>query len=105
MRDATGSRLGVDFESASQFAAHGALLRSARLDGVGSTLLSRTGMKRFLWLDVAKGLAILCVVYFHFFTTYFEHGALPPPDWSGLAASVTTILGLVWLRLTGLGFH
>ena len=27
-------------------------------------------MKRLLWLDIAKGLAILWVVYFHFFLTY-----------------------------------
>jgi peptidoglycan/LPS O-acetylase OafA/YrhL len=68
-------------------------------------LISRTAMKRIVWLDVAKGLAILWVVYFHFFTTYFEHGTLPPADWSGLATSVLTILRLVWLHVTGLGFH
>src|SRR5437667_5068249 len=62
-------------------------------------------MKRLLWLDIAKGLAILFVVYFHFFSTYFEHGALPPPDWSGVLASVTTILGIAWLKISGLGFH
>src|SRR6266446_2438427 len=62
-------------------------------------------MKRLLWLDIAKGLAILWVVYFHFFTTYFEHGTLPPPDWSGLASGTSTILRLVWLKVTGLGFH
>src|SRR5450432_4085322 len=62
-------------------------------------------MKRLLWLDIAKGLAILYVVYFHFFTTYFEHGSLPPENWSGLAASATTILGIAWLKVSGLGFH
>ena len=62
-------------------------------------------MKRLLWLDIAKGLAILIVVYFHFFRTYFEHGALPPPDWSSLAAGLTTFLGLAWIKLSGLGFH
>lgn len=62
-------------------------------------------MKRLLWLDVAKGLAILVVVYFHFFRTYFEHGALPPSDWSTLAAGLTTFLGIAWLKLSGLGFH
>jgi len=62
-------------------------------------------MKRIVWLDVAKGLAILWVVYFHFFTTYFEHGTLPPADWSGLVTSVLAILRLVWLHVTGLGFH
>lgn len=54
---------------------------------------------------MAKGLAILAVVYFHFFRTYFEHGSLPPDDWSSLASSVTTILGNVWLYVSGLGFH
>ena len=51
-------------------------------------------MKRLLWLDVAKGLAILVVVYFHFFRAYFEHGSLPPADWNGFAASVAqTFIG------------
>ena len=62
-------------------------------------------MKRLLWLDVAKGLAILVVVYFHFFRTYFEHGALPPADWSNLAPGLTSALGIIWLKLSGLGFH
>jgi len=62
-------------------------------------------MKRLLWLDIAKGLAILFVAYFHFFRTYFEHGTLPPADWSGLATSALTILNLVWLKISGLGFH
>jgi peptidoglycan/LPS O-acetylase OafA/YrhL len=62
-------------------------------------------MKRLVWLDVGKGLAILYVVYFHFFRTYFEHGTLPPNDWSGLAASAMTILRLAWLQISGLGFH
>ncbi|MEO7166321.1 MAG: acyltransferase [Spartobacteria bacterium] len=62
-------------------------------------------MKRLLWLDVTKGLAILIVVYFHFFRTYFEHGALPPPDWSTWTAGLTTLLGTTWLNLSGLGFH
>src|SRR5437870_5576653 len=62
-------------------------------------------MKRLLWLDVAKGLAILAVVYFHFFRTYFEHGSLPPADWSSLAAGAITLLKLAWLKVSGLGFH
>jgi len=62
-------------------------------------------MKRLVWLDVAKGLAILVVVYFHFFRTYFEHGSLPPPDWSSFGAGLSTFLGLAWLKLSGLGFH
>src|SRR5436189_3626098 len=62
-------------------------------------------MKRFLWLDISKGLAILFVAYFHFFRTYFEHGTVPPTDWSGVATSALTILKLVWLKVSGLGFH
>ena len=62
-------------------------------------------MKRLLWLDISKALAICWVVYFHFFRTYFEHGSIPPADWSGFAASITTILRHVWLEVSGLGFH
>jgi peptidoglycan/LPS O-acetylase OafA/YrhL len=62
-------------------------------------------MKRLLWLDISKGLAILFVAYFHFFRTYFEHGTLPPADWNGLAAGALTIARLVWLKVSGLGFH
>ncbi len=62
-------------------------------------------MKRLLWIDISKALAILFVVYFHFFATYFEHGVLPPADWSNLASGALTILGLVWLKISGLGFH
>ncbi len=62
-------------------------------------------MKRLLWLDISKGLAILFVAYFHFFRTYFEHGTVPPADWSGVATGAVTILKLVWLKISGLGFH
>src|SRR5213076_2332306 len=62
-------------------------------------------MKRLLWIDISKGLAILVVAYFHFFRTYFQYGVLPPADWSGLAASALTILRLVWFKVSGLGFH
>ncbi|MGE5209214.1 MAG: acyltransferase family protein [Alphaproteobacteria bacterium] len=62
-------------------------------------------MKRLLWIDISKALAILFVVYFHFFTTYFEHGVLPPADWSNLATSALTILQSIWLKISGLGFH
>jgi len=62
-------------------------------------------MKRLLWLDVSKGLAILTVVYFHFFMTYFEHRTLPPVDWTAFATSMPAILKLVWVKITGLGFH
>ena len=62
-------------------------------------------MKRLLWLDIAKGLAILLVVYFHFFNTCFEHASPPANDWNGLVASAATILTLAWLKVSGLGFH
>lgn len=62
-------------------------------------------MKRLVWLDVTKGLAILAVVYFHFFRTYFEHGVLPAPDWSNLAAGTSTFFKQGWLAVSGLGFH
>lgn len=64
-----------------------------------------TAVKRFLWLDVARGLAILWVVYFHFYMTYFDGAALPPADWGTLAAGLTTFLGLTWLKISDLGFH
>jgi peptidoglycan/LPS O-acetylase OafA/YrhL len=62
-------------------------------------------VKRLLWIDISKALAILFVVYFHFFATYFQHGVLLPPDWSNLAAGALTILRLTWLKISGLGFH
>jgi peptidoglycan/LPS O-acetylase OafA/YrhL len=62
-------------------------------------------MKRLIWIDISKGLAILIVAYFHFFRTYFQYGVLPAADWSSLAASVLTILRLVWFKVSGLGFH
>jgi peptidoglycan/LPS O-acetylase OafA/YrhL len=62
-------------------------------------------MKRLLWIDISKGLAILFVAYFHFFSTYFQHGVLPPADWSSLSAGALSILRLMWLKVSGLGFH
>src|SRR5512132_1895135 len=62
-------------------------------------------MKRLLWIDISKGLAILFVAYFHFFATYFQHGVLPPADWSNIAAGALTILRLAWFKVSGLGFH
>jgi peptidoglycan/LPS O-acetylase OafA/YrhL len=62
-------------------------------------------MKRLLWIDISKGLAIVFVAYFHFFTTYFQHGVLAPANWSSLTAGALTILRLAWLKVTGLGFH
>src|SRR4051812_2161268 len=62
-------------------------------------------MKRLVWLDISKGLAILFVAYFHFFTTYFEHGVVPPNDWSSFASATMSILRSSWLFVSGLGFH
>src|SRR5437868_9764654 len=62
-------------------------------------------MKRLLWLDIAKALAISWVVYFHFFNTCFEHAQFPHDDWSSLAISAVTILRMVWLKISGIGFH
>src|SRR5881275_2103756 len=62
-------------------------------------------MKRLHWLDISKGLAILFVVYFHFFRTVFEHYQLPAADWSGLVAGMMSILRSAWWQISGLGFH
>ena len=62
-------------------------------------------MKRLAWIDISKGLAILFVVYFHFFRTVFEHYQLPPNDWSNFAAATMSILRSAWWQISGLGFH
>jgi len=62
-------------------------------------------MKRLPWLDISKGLAICWVVYFHFFTTCFEHYTPPVEDWSGILAGAATALSVVWFKVSGLGFH
>ena len=62
-------------------------------------------MKRLTWIDISKGLAILFVVYFHFFRTVFEHYQLPPNDWGNLIAGTMSILRSAWWQVSGLGFH
>src|SRR5438067_11758523 len=62
-------------------------------------------MKRLLWIDISKGMAILFVAYFHFFGAYFQYGLLPPADWSSFTASTLTIFRLVWFKVSGLGFR
>ncbi|MGI9113475.1 MAG: hypothetical protein DLM52_07445 [Chthoniobacterales bacterium] len=61
--------------------------------------------RRLIWLDVAKGLSILWVVYFHFFRTYFEHESLAPADWHSVGASIISFLGIAWLQVSGLALH
>src|SRR5205085_5232282 len=62
-------------------------------------------MKRLPWIAISEGLAILFVVYFHFFRTVFEHYQLPPNDWSNLIAGSMSILRSAWWQVSGLGFH
>jgi peptidoglycan/LPS O-acetylase OafA/YrhL len=62
-------------------------------------------MKRLLWIDISKALAIAFVVYFHFLRTLFEHYQLPTNDWSGLVAGTISILRSAWWKVSGLGFH
>ena len=62
-------------------------------------------MKRLLWIDISKGVAISFVVYFHFFRTVFEHYQLPPSDWSGIVAGTISILRSAWWEISGVGFH
>jgi len=62
-------------------------------------------MKRLVWIDISKALAIAFVVYFHFFRTVFEHYEPPPPDWTGLIAGTVSFLRGAWWEISGLGFH
>lgn len=62
-------------------------------------------MKRLAWLDVARGLAILLVVYFHFFMTYIDGRAAPSWDWATMSGGVGALAEAVWLKLSGLCFH
>jgi peptidoglycan/LPS O-acetylase OafA/YrhL len=62
-------------------------------------------MRRLLWLDIAKAIAISWVVYFHFFNTVFEHTQFPAADWSSIAAGAITALRMAWLKVSGIGFH
>ncbi len=62
-------------------------------------------MKRLLWIDISKALAISFVVYFHFFRTVFEHYEPPPPDWSGIITGTVSFLRAAWWEISGLGFH
>ena len=73
-------------------------------------------MKRLVWLDIAKGLAILWVVYFHFFKTYRDWAPYPMSGhfiadvagahgWDSVSAAIQTIATIVWYAISGVGFH
>jgi peptidoglycan/LPS O-acetylase OafA/YrhL len=62
-------------------------------------------MKRLLWIDISKALAISFVVYFHFFRTVFEHYQPPPVDWGGIVTGTISFLRAAWWQVSGLGFH
>jgi peptidoglycan/LPS O-acetylase OafA/YrhL len=62
-------------------------------------------MKRHLWIDISKALAISFVVYFHFFRTVFEQYEPPPADWSGIIVGMISFLRGAWWEVSGLGFH
>jgi peptidoglycan/LPS O-acetylase OafA/YrhL len=62
-------------------------------------------MKRLVWIDISKALAIAFVVYFHFLRTVFEHYEPPPPDWSSIIAGTVSFLRAAWWEISGLGFH
>src|SRR6476659_1794300 len=75
------------------------------LDQGADPLLKPTAMKRLLWLDIAKAIAISWVVYFHFLNTVFEHTQFPADDWSSFAAGTVTVIRTAWLKISGIGFH
>jgi peptidoglycan/LPS O-acetylase OafA/YrhL len=73
-------------------------------------------MKRLLWLDIAKGLAILWVVYFHFFQTYRPGSPSPMSGnfiakvagsngWENASASIETAARIIWFAISGCGYH
>jgi peptidoglycan/LPS O-acetylase OafA/YrhL len=62
-------------------------------------------VKRLAWLDVARGLAILLVVYFHFFMTYVDGRPAPSWDWATMSGGVGALAEVIWLKLSGLGYH
>ncbi len=74
-------------------------------------------MKRLVWLDVAKGIGILWIVYFHFFTTWLsapsplsdnfltEVVADVPGGWGTLPSALVVLAKTLWYGVTGLGFH
>jgi len=77
--------------------------------------------KRLVWIDLAKGIGILWVVYFHFFTNYVDTDAAPgtpspmsghflndligPHAWDSLGSCAATLGNIAWLAVSQVGFH
>ena len=73
--------------------------------------------KRLVWIDFAKGIAVLWVVYFHFFINYLDPAPTPTSGHfikdvfagfgpvEGLGSQVLVWLKIAWLTLSQLGFH
>jgi peptidoglycan/LPS O-acetylase OafA/YrhL len=80
-------------------------VKATRLDRQAVALLSPTRVKRLLWLDISKGLAIFVVVYFHFYKTYFEHRSVAWPDWGSLGPALVDSGRFAWYKVSELGFH
>ena len=59
---------------------------------------------RLLWLDIAKGLAILWIVYFHF-SARISITDRSADNWNGFVVSSVTAWGMAWLKISGLGLH
>ena len=88
------------------------------LDSLASTVKGEVVpvMKRLLWIDITKGLAILWVVYFHFFKTYadsapspmagnFIAGVAGEHGWDSIGSAIQTVAKVVWYAISGCGFH
>jgi peptidoglycan/LPS O-acetylase OafA/YrhL len=71
-------------------------------------------MKRLVWLDITKGLAILWVVYFHSFyrswapdpmSGHFIAEVAGEHGWDSAMAAIQTVANIVWFAISGVGFH
>ena len=85
-----------------------------------STAISQP-TKRLVWIDIAKGIGILWVVYFHFFTNYVDTDTppgIPSPmsghflndligihAWDSVGSGAATLGNMVWLAVSQVGFH
>jgi peptidoglycan/LPS O-acetylase OafA/YrhL len=83
--------------------------------------LSRPAVKRLLWIDIAKGIGILWVVFFHFVTNYIDTDSNPnlPSPTSGhfiqtiagssgfdsLSHVIETFWRWIWYSVSLVGFH